>query len=60
MQAFFEDIDTKERKQHTLAEGTRAIILPRLAHKFVPLEFVQVIEFSPQPFDKTDAYPYPL
>ena len=60
MQAFFEDIDTKERKQHTLAEGTRAIILPRLAHKFIPLEFVQVIEFSPQPFDKTDAYPYPL
>ena len=60
VQALFEDIDTQERKEHTLAEGTRVIILPRLAHKFVPLEFVQVIEFSPQPFDRTDAYPYPL
>jgi len=60
VQVLFEDIDTKERKEHTLAEGARVIILPRLAHKFVPLEFVQVIEFSPQPFDRTDAYPYPL
>jgi hypothetical protein len=60
MQALFEDIDTQERQKHILGEGTRLIILPRLAHKFIPLEFVQVIEFSPQPFDKTDAYPYPL
>jgi hypothetical protein len=58
VQALFEDIDTQERKEQTLAEGARVIILPRLAHKFVPLEFVQVIEFSPQPFDPSDAFPY--
>ena len=60
VQALFEDIDTQERKEQTLAEGTRVIILPRLANKFIPREFVQVIEFSPQPFDRTDAYPHPL
>jgi len=60
VQALFEDIDTQERQEHVLGEGTRVIIFPRLAHKFIPREFVQVIEFAPQPFDRTDAYPYPL
>ena len=59
LRALFEDIDSKEREEHTLAEGTKVLIQPRLAHKFIPLEFVQVIEFSPQPFDGSDAFPYP-
>ncbi len=58
LEAFFEDLDTQERKDLTLSAGTKAIILPRLAHKFIAREFVQVVEFSPQIFDPGDAYPY--
>ncbi len=60
LRVFFEDIDTGEKEEHELEEGIKVVILPRLAHKFIPREFVQVIEFAPQPFDRTDAYPYPL
>lgn len=31
VQALFEDIDTRERQEHILGEGTKVIILPRLA-----------------------------
>ena len=58
LEALFEDLDTRERKDLTLPAGTKAIILPRLGHRFIAREFVQVVEFSPQPFDPGDTFPY--
>ena len=30
-------MDSQETKHHTLGEGTQVLILPHLAHKFIPL-----------------------
>jgi mannose-6-phosphate isomerase-like protein (cupin superfamily) len=54
------DLDTGEQAVYELAAGDLMQIQPGCAHVFVPLEYVQALEFAPQPYDPADAYPYLL
>ncbi len=50
------DLDTGWTGSLTLTPGDKLTLLPRLAHRFRALEYAQVIEISPVPYDPTDVY----
>ncbi len=56
IRAIFFDIDTGEKEEHILEKGERINVLPRCGHIFIGLEDTCVIEYSPQVYDKEDAY----
>jgi dTDP-4-dehydrorhamnose 3,5-epimerase-like enzyme len=56
IRAIFVDLDTDERAERLLAKGSRLRIRPRCWHVFYGLDDASVVEYSPQVYDKTDAY----
>jgi mannose-6-phosphate isomerase-like protein (cupin superfamily) len=51
------DIETLASKRLKVKAGNRIIISPRVAHAFRSLMYSQVLEYSPEPYDPTDATP---
>lgn len=56
VRAAFVNPDTGEREEHVLRKGQRIRIKPRIWHVFYGLEDSTVVEYSPQKYDKNDAY----
>ena len=56
IRAIFVDLDTDERAERLLTKGSRLRIRPRCWHVFYGLDDASVVEYSPQVYDKTDAY----
>ncbi len=54
--ARFVDLDTNEREEHLLLKGTRLRLKPRCWHIFYGIDDASVVEYSPQVYDKSDAY----
>lgn len=52
------DLDTGEKGKAVLREGMRAIIRPRLAHRFVAEEDARFIEYCDQVYDPADDLSY--
>ncbi len=57
IRAVFRDLATMEQEEHTLKKGDKIRVETRCAHIFRALEDSLVVEYSPQYYDKTDAYP---
>lgn len=55
--AVFRDLATMEQERYILKKGDRIRVKTRCAHIFRALEDSLVVEYSPQYYDKTDAYP---
>jgi dTDP-4-dehydrorhamnose 3,5-epimerase-like enzyme len=56
MRAVFVDLDTGEREEHVLVRGQRLRVGVRCWHVFYGIEDSSVVEYSPQAYDKQDAY----
>ena len=56
IRARFVDLDTNEREEHLLPKGTRLRLKPRCWHIFYGIDDASVVEYSPQVYDKSDAY----
>ena len=52
------DLDTGRKETLLLSPGTKLTLFPHLAHRFRALEYAQIIEVSPQAYDREDVYPY--
>ncbi len=52
------DLDTEWQGTLTLSPGMKLTLFPRLAHRFRALEYAQIIEVSPQAYDRADVFPY--
>ncbi len=55
-----EDPQTKERKVLKAKAGSRVVIAPRIAHAFRSTTYAQALEYSPDPYDPADTFPYKL
>ena len=60
IRAIFMDMTTGEREERILTKGQKIRVQPGCAHVFYGVEEALVIEYSPQYYDKTDAYPADL
>ena len=56
LRALWRDVDTLERGEEILEKGDKIRIKPRCGHLFYGLEDALVVEYSPQVYDKSDAY----
>jgi mannose-6-phosphate isomerase-like protein (cupin superfamily) len=56
IRAVFINQDRTEREEHLLRKGERIRVKPRIWHVFYGLEDATVVEYSPQKYDKNDAY----
>jgi dTDP-4-dehydrorhamnose 3,5-epimerase-like enzyme len=56
IRAIFIDLDSGQREEYTLAKGQRLRVKPRCWHIFYGIDDASVVEYSPQVYDKTDAY----
>jgi dTDP-4-dehydrorhamnose 3,5-epimerase-like enzyme len=56
IRAVFKDLDSPEKEEHLLTAGDKIRVKPRCAHIFYGLEDAQVVEYSPQYYDKKDAF----
>lgn len=56
IRAVFANLYTGEREEHVLKKGCRIRVKPRIWHVFYGLEDSTVVEYSPQKYDKNDAY----
>jgi|WetSurMetagenome_2_1015567.scaffolds.fasta_scaffold71083_4 dTDP-4-dehydrorhamnose 3,5-epimerase-like enzyme len=54
--AVFIDLDTNEKEERIIAKGHRLRVKPRCWHVLYGIDDASVVEYSPQPYDKTDAY----
>jgi mannose-6-phosphate isomerase-like protein (cupin superfamily) len=52
------DLKSPDSKRLIVKAGNRLTISPRVAHTFRSLVYSQVLEYSPEPYDPTDTYPY--
>jgi dTDP-4-dehydrorhamnose 3,5-epimerase-like enzyme len=52
----FLDMDTGERAERIVEKGNCLRIAPRCGHLFEALEEAWVVEYSPQAYDKADAF----
>ncbi len=52
------DLDTRWKGTLILSPGHKLTLSTRLAHRFRALEYAQIIEVSPEPFDKDDVFPF--
>jgi mannose-6-phosphate isomerase-like protein (cupin superfamily) len=52
------DLEGSSSKKLIVRAGNRLSIGPRVAHVFRSLNYSQVLEYSPDPYDPTDTYPY--
>lgn len=60
IRSIFMDMDTKERKEHILEKGHRIRVQTGTAHIFYGIDDALVVEYSPQYYDKKDAFPVDL
>jgi hypothetical protein len=58
LELLLKDIDSSDSKKVIIKAGNRATIRPRIAHAYRSLMYSQVLEYSPEPYDPTDTYPY--
>jgi hypothetical protein len=56
--ATYVDLDSGERTETHLQEGDLAIVYPRCAHAYTPLEYSQAVELASHSYDATDTVPY--
>ncbi len=56
IRAVFVDLDTGQRQERVLVKGDRLRIAPRCWHVFYGIEEASVVEYSPQVYDREDAY----
>lgn len=56
LRSVFVNPETAEREEHVLRRGQRVRVKPRIWHVFYGLEDSTVVEYSPQKYDKNDAY----
>ncbi len=56
IRAVFVDLDTNQREERLLFKGVRLRISPRCWHIFYGIDDASVVEYSPQVYDKIDAY----
>jgi len=56
IKALFLDMDTLQKEETILGKGDKIRVKPRCGHLFQGLEDTLVIEYSPQVYDKGDAY----
>jgi dTDP-4-dehydrorhamnose 3,5-epimerase-like enzyme len=56
IRAVFIDLDTNTREEHILVRGDRVRVSPRCGHVLYGIDDASVVEYSPQAYDKTDAY----
>jgi dTDP-4-dehydrorhamnose 3,5-epimerase-like enzyme len=56
IRAVFIDIDTNEKEELILTKGDRLRVKPRCWHVLYGIDDASVVEYSPQAYDKTDAY----
>jgi dTDP-4-dehydrorhamnose 3,5-epimerase-like enzyme len=56
IKAVFVDLDTGERAEHVLEKGDRLRVAPRCWHVFYGVEDASVVEYSPQVYEKSDAF----
>jgi dTDP-4-dehydrorhamnose 3,5-epimerase-like enzyme len=56
IRAVFLDLDSGEREETILTKGDRLRLEPRCGHVFYGIDDSSVVEYSPQDYDKTDAY----
>ena len=52
------ELESSSSKKLIVRAGNRLSIAPRVAHVFRSLRYAQVLEYSPDPYDPTDTYPY--
>ncbi len=57
IRAVFMDMETKERAEHILEKGHRIRVRTGVAHIFYGIDDALVVEYSPQYYDKGDAFP---
>jgi len=60
IEILLEDPRTGEQDIRQLKAGDRILIAPGIAHAARSLTYAQVLEYSPDPYDPTDTYPYRL
>jgi dTDP-4-dehydrorhamnose 3,5-epimerase-like enzyme len=56
IRAVFIDLDTNEKEELILTRGNRLRVKPRCWHVLYGIDDASVVEYSPQAYDKTDAY----
>ena len=57
IRAIFQDMEGPQREEHILVKGDRIRVKTNCAHIFYGLEDSAVVEYSPQVYNKGDAYP---
>ncbi len=57
IRAVFLDMDTREREENILGKGNKIRVRTGVAHIFYGISDALVVEYSPQYYDKRDAYP---
>lgn len=58
LELFLKDIESPDNKKVIIKAGDRLTISPRIAHAYRSLIYSQVLEYSSEPYDPTDTYPY--
>ena len=56
IRAIFVDLDTSEREERMLTKGDKVLVPTRMGHIFHGLEDATVVEYSPQYYNKDDAF----
>ncbi|MCX5807383.1 MAG: cupin domain-containing protein [Proteobacteria bacterium] len=56
VRAIFRDMETLRQEEHILVKGDRIRVKTNCGHIFYGLEDALVVEYSPQVYDKGDAY----
>ena len=52
------ELESSSSKKLIVKAGNRFTIAPMVAHAFRSLMYAQVLEYSPDPYDPADTYPY--
>ena len=58
LELLLKDIESSDNKKVIINAGNRVTISPRVAHAYRSLMYSQVLEYSPEPYDPIDTYPY--
>jgi dTDP-4-dehydrorhamnose 3,5-epimerase-like enzyme len=56
LRAVFKDMDTPSTEEHVLQKGDKIRVKTRCGHIFYGIEDAFVVEYSPQYYDKEDAF----
>ena len=58
LELLVKELESSSSKKLIVKAGNRLTIAPRVAHAFRSLMYAQVLEYSPDPYDPTDTYPF--